>query len=170
MNKLLTTIAVFCVLTLGFMAGSQAKSMSQSGLTIYQTTQLIGLPVKSRDGVRLGKIFDLLVDSQGHMDFAIVSQPGFQEFPGRLVAVPFSSLRIWEGKSQEIHVVLNYSKEKFWEAPNWGMRIWLADNRLPLWIDILEFNLIGQRKPGQPESEKGETLIELKGEKFMFYR
>ena len=120
MNKLLTTIAVFCVLTLGFVTASQAKSMSQSGLTIYQTTQLIGLPVKSRDGVRLGKIFDLLVDSQGHMDFAIVSQPGFQEFPGRLVAVPFSSLRIWEGKSQEIHVVLNYSKEKFWEAPNWG--------------------------------------------------
>ena len=120
MNKRLIMITVFFVLSSGFVTGSQAKSMGQSGLTIYDTTKLIGLTVKSPDGVTLGQIFDLVADSQGHVDFAIVSQPGFEEFPGRLVAVPFNSLRIWEGRSQQTHVVLNADKEKFYEAPNWG--------------------------------------------------
>jgi len=76
--------------------------------------------VKSPDAVTLGQIFDLVVDSQGHVDFAIVSQPGFEEFPGRLVAVPFNSLMISEGRSQQTHVVFNADKEKFYEAPDWG--------------------------------------------------
>ena len=120
MNKLLTVITVFFVLSLGFVTASQARSMGQSRLTIYDTTKLIGLTVKSPDGVALGTIFDLVVDSRGHVDFAIVSQPGFEEFPGRLVAVPFSSLKISEERSQQIHVVLNADKEKFYEAPDWG--------------------------------------------------
>ena len=120
MNKLLTVLTVFFVLSLGFVTGSQAKSMGLSGLMTYDTTKLIGLTVKSPDGVTLGQIFDLVVDSEGHVDFAIVSQPGFEEFPGRLVAVPFNSLMIWEGSSQQAHVVLNADKEKFYEAPNWG--------------------------------------------------
>lgn len=120
MNKLLAVMAVFFALSLGFVSGSQARSIGQSGLTIYDTTKLVGLTVKSPDGVTLGQIFDLVVDSQGHVDFAIVSQPGFEEFPGRLVAVPFDSLMISRGKSEQTHVVLNADKEKFYEAPNWG--------------------------------------------------
>ena len=120
MNKLLAVITAFVVLSLGFATGSQARSMGQSGLTIYDTSKLIGVTVKSWDGVTLGQIFDLEVDSQGHVDFAIVNQPGFEEFPGRLVAVPFSSLRISKGRSQQTLVVLNVDKEKFYEAPTWG--------------------------------------------------
>ena len=120
MNKLFSVLGVFFVLSLGFATGSQARSMGQSGLTIYDTSKLIGVTVQSRDGVTLGRIFDLVVDSQGHVDFAIVSQPGYEEFPGRLVAVPFSSLRISKGRSQQTLVVLNVDKEKFYEAPTWG--------------------------------------------------
>jgi len=122
MNKLLSVLGVFFVLSLGFATGSQARSMGQSGLTIYDTSKLIGVTVQSRDGVTLGRIFDLVVDSQGHVDFAIVSQPGYEEFPGRLVAVPFSSLRISKGGSAPTLVVLNADKEKFYEAPSWGDR------------------------------------------------
>ncbi len=122
MNKLLPVIGVFFVLILGFATGSQARPMGHSGLTIYDTTKLIGCTVKSPDGVKLGQIFDLVVDSQGHVDFAIVSQPGFEEFPGRLVAVPFSSLRISEGGSAPTLAVLKADKEKFYEAPSWGDR------------------------------------------------
>jgi hypothetical protein len=122
MNKLLSVLGVFFVLSLGFATGSQARSMDQRGLTIYDTTKLIGCTVRSSDGATLGQIFDLVVDSHGHVDFAIVSQPGYEEFPGRLVAVPFNSLMISEGRSQQLHVVLNVDKEKFYEAPNWGDR------------------------------------------------
>ena len=120
MNKLLLVMTVLFVLSLGLATVSQARYMGQSGLTIYDSTKLIGLTVKSPDGVTLGQIFDLVVDSQGHVDFAIVSQPGFEEFPGRLVAVPFSSLMISEGGSHQTRVVLDADKEKFYEAPNWG--------------------------------------------------
>ena len=120
MNKLLAVITAFFVLSFGLVTASQARSMGQSGLTIYDTTKLVGLTVKSPDGVTLGQIFDLVVDSQGHVDFAIVSQPGFEEFPGRLVPVPFASLTISKGKPEQTHVVLNADKEKFYEAPNWG--------------------------------------------------
>jgi len=134
MNKMWAVVAVVLVLGLGFATGSQAKPMSQSGLRIYDTTKLIGSKVKSPDGVTLGQIFDLVVDSQGHVDFAIVSQPGFEEFPGRLVAVPFSSLMISEGKSQQAQVVLHADQEKFYEAPSWGDKN-LADRQQAASLD-----------------------------------
>jgi hypothetical protein len=137
MNKLVAMIAVLFVLSLGFAANSQAKSMGQRGLTIYDSFNLVGQTVKSPDGVELGNIFDLVIDSQGHVDFAIVSQPGLKdepEFAGRLVAVPFSSLKISEVRSQQIHVVLNADKEKFYEAPDWGQEN-LANRQEAAYLD-----------------------------------
>jgi len=120
MNRILSIIAVLSILSLGFVAGSQAKSMAQRGFTTYDTTKLIGLTVKSRGGVELGQIFDLVVDSNSHVDFAIVLQPGFDEFTGRLVVVPLSTLMILKGKSDKISVVFNGDKEKFYESPDWS--------------------------------------------------
>ena len=120
MSKILSIVTVLFVLSLGFAASSQANSMAQSALTTYDTTKLVGLTVKARDGVQLGQIFDLVVDSHGHVDFAIVSQPGFEEFPGRFVVVPFSTLMISKAKSHKIRVVFNADKEKFYEGPDWG--------------------------------------------------
>ncbi len=120
MNRILSIIGVLAILSFGFVASSQASSMVRRGFTTYDTTKLIGLTVRARDGVQLGQIFDLVVDSNGHLDFAIVSQPGFDEFPGRLVVVPFRTLMISEGKSGKISVVFNADKEKFYEGPDWG--------------------------------------------------
>jgi hypothetical protein len=88
MRKILIAVTVLFVLSLGVAPRSQARPMHHPGLTIYDTTNVIGITVKSQDGMQLGRIFDLVIDSQGHVDFAIISQPGFEEFPGRLVAVP----------------------------------------------------------------------------------
>ncbi len=120
MNKLFWAITGLIVLSLGFAPVLQAKSMGQSALTEYDTTKVFGVMVKARDGVELGRIFDLVVDSRAHVDFAIISQPGLEEFPGRLVAVPFGALKFSQGKSQEIQAVLKSDKEKFYEAPEWG--------------------------------------------------
>ncbi len=77
--------------------------------------------VKARDGVDLGRIFDLVITSQGNLYFAIVSQvtpPGSSfEWYGHIVVVPFNALIISKGKSQELQVVLNADKETFYEAP-----------------------------------------------------
>lgn len=120
MNRMLLVIAVLSILSLGLAAGSQANSMAQSGFTAYNTKDLIGLTVKARDGVQLGRIFDLMVDSNGHVDFAIVGQPGVEDSPGRLVVVPYRTLMISKGKSDKINVVFNADKEKFYEGPDWS--------------------------------------------------
>jgi len=124
MNRVLSMTAVVLILSLGFVAGSQANSMAQRGFTTYDSTKLVGATVKARDGVELGQIVDLVVDSHGHVDFAIVDQlppsDSMDPWPGHMVAVPFSALTISKGKSQEPQVVLNTDKEKFYEAPDWG--------------------------------------------------
>jgi len=120
MNKMLLVIAVLSILSLGLAGSSQAKSMAQRGFTTYDTTKLVGLTLKSRGGMELGQIFDLVVDSNGHVDFAIVLQPSFDEYTGRLVVVPFSTLMISKGKCDKISVVFNADKEKFYESPDWS--------------------------------------------------
>lgn len=79
--------------------------------------------MKARDGVQLGQIFDLVVDSHGRVDFAIVNQPSPSPedgLPGRLVVVPFGTLTIAKAKTHKIRVVFNEDKEKFYEVPDWG--------------------------------------------------
>ncbi len=120
MNRMLLVITVLSILSLGFVGSSQANSMAQSGFITYETTHLVGLTVKARDGVELGRIFDLVVDSNGHVDFVIVGQPGVEDSPGRLVVVPFSTLVISKENAYKISVVFNGDKEKFYEGPDWS--------------------------------------------------
>jgi sporulation protein YlmC with PRC-barrel domain len=120
MNKTLSIIAVLSILSLGFAAGCQPSSVAQRGFPGYQTTELIGLAIKDRDGVELGQISDLVVDCNGHIDFAIVNQLGSDQFPARLVVVPFRALMISKGESDHISVVFNVNKEKFYEGPEWS--------------------------------------------------
>ena len=108
-------LAIFSILSFGFAANSHA-------VTTFDGTKLIGATVKARDGVELGSIFDLVISSQGNVDFAIVDQVvppdwGVDPWPGHIVAVPFGVLKISKGKSQELQVVFNADKEKFYEAP-----------------------------------------------------
>jgi hypothetical protein len=108
-------LAIFSILSFGFVANSHA-------VTIFDGTKLEGAMVKARDGVELGSIRDLVITSQGNVDFAIVDQVvppdwGVDPWPGHIVAIPFSALKISKGKSQELRVVFNADKEKFYEAP-----------------------------------------------------
>jgi len=120
MNKLILALAIFSILSFGVVANSPASSAAQNGVTIFDGTKLVGAMVKARDGVELGRIFDVVITSQGNVGFAIVSQvtpPDLEDpRPGHIVAVPFGALIISKGKSQELQVVFNGDKEKFYEA------------------------------------------------------
>jgi sporulation protein YlmC with PRC-barrel domain len=94
--------------------------VAQRELPGYQTTELVGLTVRARDGVKLGQISDLVVDCNGRINFAIVNQLGSDQFPAKLVVVPFRTLMISKGESDNISVVFNADKEKFYEGPEWG--------------------------------------------------
>ena len=114
MNRLMFALAIFSILSLGVVANSHA-------LTTFDGTKLVGAMVKARDGVELGRIFDLVITSQGNVDFVIVSQVPPSDlvdpWPGHIVAVPFSDLIISKGIFRELQVVFNADKEKFYEAP-----------------------------------------------------
>ena len=146
MNKAIAIFAFVFLLSLGFAADSHAgSSMAKMRLTEYGTTQLLGLGVNTPNGEELGRIFDLEIDPQGHITFALVVQNGFEDFPGRVVAVPFSALTITKTKSQEIQVVLNVDKEKFYTAPNfsaknldnrkWAAEVYRFFGQQPYWIE-----------------------------------
>jgi len=122
MNKVVFALAIFSILSFGFVANSQAGSMAQKSVTIFDGSRLVGAMVKDRDGVELGRILDLVISSQGNVAFAIVNQvypPGTDDYlAAHVVAVPFSTLTISKGKSRELQVVFNADKEKFYEAPD----------------------------------------------------
>lgn len=120
MNKLILALAIFSIVNFGVVPNSHAGSMAQNGVTIFDGTKLVGAMVKAPDGVELGRIFDLVITSHGNGDFAIVSQvfpPDVaDDWSGHIVAVPLSALIISKGKSQELQVVFNADKEKFYEG------------------------------------------------------
>ncbi len=120
MNKILSIVAVVSILSLGFVTASNAKSMARSGFTTYDTLSLIGSPVKALDGVELGTIYYLVVDSNGHVDFVTVLLPNADEFSGGPIIVPFSTLKITKAKSDKFNVVFNADKQKFYSGPSAG--------------------------------------------------
>jgi hypothetical protein len=122
MNRIVSFVAVALILSLGLVTGSHANSTAPSFFTSYDTTKLVGLTVMSRDGVELGTLDDLVVDSNGRFDFAIVRQPSIEDFSVRYVVVPFGTLKITKTKSDKISVVFNADKREFYTGPSWGFR------------------------------------------------
>ncbi len=80
--------------------------------------QIVGASVKNQQGEELGKVRDLLIDSQGHVPMAILTHGGFWGLGGKLVAVPFRALS-FEPKGKDF--VLNSTKEKLDNAPAFKM-------------------------------------------------
>jgi sporulation protein YlmC with PRC-barrel domain len=80
--------------------------------------QIVGTSVKNQQGEELGKIRDLVIDSQGHVPLAILTHGGFVGMGGKLVAVPFSALD-FDQKGKDF--VLNSTQEKLDSAPVFKM-------------------------------------------------
>jgi hypothetical protein len=86
-------LAIFSILSFGFVANSHAASAGQNGPTIFDGTSLVRAAVKDLVGVELGKITDLVITSHGNVDFAIVGEifpPSADDLLEHFVAVPFS--------------------------------------------------------------------------------
>jgi len=153
MNKALTIFTVVFLLSLGFAANSNAGSpLVPIGFTKYDATKLLGSMVTTLGGEELGRILDLELNSHGQVIFALIVQNGFDEFPGRVVAVPFSALTIAEERSKPILVLLNVDKEKFYSAPSFDPKD--LDN--PQWATEL-YRFFGQH-PYWTEEEAGRNL------------
>ncbi len=119
--------------------GASYEPMAQiSGANRYD--QIVGASVKNQQGDELGKIRDLVIDSQGHVPLAILTHGGFWGMGGKLVAIPFSTLKL-DQKGKDF--VLNSTKEKLDYAPAFKM----SDLSHKEWPDDL-YQFFGQPPSG----------------------
>jgi sporulation protein YlmC with PRC-barrel domain len=102
--------------------------------------QIVGRSVKNQQGEELGKVRDLVIDSQGHVPLAILTHGGFWGMGGKLVAVSFSALN-FDQKRKDF--LLNSTKEKLDSAPAFKM----SDLSHRKWPDDA-YQFIGQTPSG----------------------
>jgi len=91
-----------------------AEAMAQSWSKEYSFDQIKGMPVMNMQMEDLGRVQDIVIDSQGHVPFAVLYHGGHLGVGGKLVAVPFNALGFdTRGK----YLVLNSTKDKLDAAP-----------------------------------------------------
>lgn len=125
MKEKILIILLVSVFSLGLVLASAyaAEPMSKSMKT-YQVSRLLSEYLESPEGAFLGRITNFVVNSSGHIEFAIV-QVGFPEVgrDSKLVTVPFGALSRPEGR----YYVLNMTRERLVSAPRFNARKDLAN-------------------------------------------
>ena len=120
--------------------GESYEPMAQISGRANLYDQIVGASVKNQQGEGLGKIRDLVIDSQGHVPLAILTHGGFWGMGGKLVAVPYSALN-FEQKGKDF--VLNSTNEKLDSAPAFKM----SDLSHKKWSDDV-YRFFGQPTSG----------------------
>lgn len=119
MVKLSLTVLMAALSLALIVASANAAEQMASGMgRAFGANEIIGVYVKNQQGEELGKITDLVVDSEGRTALAILSHGGFLGIHEKETAIPFKSLRYDEAAKQ---VVLDISKEEFAAAPTFKM-------------------------------------------------
>lgn len=113
--------------------GESHEPMAQIWGKANRYDQMLETSVKNQQGEGLGKINDLVIDSQGHVPLAILTHGGFWGMGGKLVAVPFSALK-FDPRGKDY--VFNSTKEKLNSAPAFKITD-LSDKKYP--VDVYRF-------------------------------
>ncbi len=107
-------------LGLGLITGGTLAAQSQNKVTDqgwskeYTFGQIVGTSVRNDQGQDLGRISDIVIDSKGHVPFAILSYGGFWGMGGKSVAIPFTALSFNQNGN---FMVLNTDQAKLQSAP-----------------------------------------------------
>ena len=107
MNRIITAVALVLVFGVGFaFSNAYAKGeMSKSPYRAYETDGLIGTPVQNPLGDVVGSIRDFVIDSNGHVEFVILSHDFYWEYvprPPQTVVVPFSEMTVRPDKKVSV--------------------------------------------------------------------
>ncbi len=108
---------------------------------------LIGNPVVSRDGEKLGRITELMLDTaSGSVRYAVLRSGGILGFGGRLFAVPWGGLKL---DSRNRRFVLEVNMARFEVAPGFDKHHWpdIADTN---WVHAVHA-YYGIRREGSKE-------------------
>ena len=95
-----------------------AEQMPSGMGRAFATNDILGVHVMSPQGEILGRISDLIVDSQGRVDLIVLSHGGFLRIGEKETAVPFSALRYDQTHKS---LTLDISKDELAGAPTFKM-------------------------------------------------
>lgn len=119
------TLIILAVMMISFLvsAGAYAeeKITSSTSATTHRASNLIGAAVINQQGDNLGKISDLVIDSQNdRVTFAIFSESRMLGLSTKLIPVPINALTIKDEKT----VIINITKDKLAKAPSFEKNNW----------------------------------------------
>ena len=103
MKKLLLLFALVSVLSLGLVASNShaAGTTGRSGFMMFDSSSVIGAPVKDSHGKMTGFVNEVMVDSGGH-SLAVIFHADYDPFEyggGINIPVPFRELTMSKTKS-----------------------------------------------------------------------
>jgi hypothetical protein len=120
MNKTLFVLALVLFLSLGLVASSSyvAGTTGRSGFMMFNSSDLIGAPVRDSHGELMGIVDEVRVDSGGHA-FAVVNHGDYDLYGegGVDTPIPFEELQISKTKVDQDTVVLKTDMEHLDFAP-----------------------------------------------------
>lgn len=92
------------------------------GPEVMSASSLIGDKVVNFEGEDLGKIEELMIDTDdGRINYAVLSFGGFLGIGDKLFAIPFQSLRL---DTENRQFVFNVDKERLSNAPGFDKHDW----------------------------------------------
>jgi len=103
---------------------------------LYRGSKLIGADVENTQGENLGDIKDVVFNSRGQLEYAVLGFGGFLGMGEKYFAVPWAALKTVAGQKpgDREHYVLNMDKERLKNAPGFDKNNWpnMADRS---WAD-----------------------------------
>jgi len=97
---------------------------------------LLGMEVRNRENQKLGEIKDLVMESPGKVNYAVLAVGGFLGIGEKLIALPPSALEL--GADGD-YLILDADKAKIQAAPGFAATNWPAPNDPEIhrfWSDI----------------------------------
>ncbi len=111
-----------CIVALGlvlFVGSAIAEEQEGSGTgRAFTANEIIGVHIQNAQGDVLGRITDLVVDSEGRVALVVLSHGGFLRIHEKETAIPFSALK-YDPIAK--HLILDISKERLAAAPAFKM-------------------------------------------------
>ena len=93
---------------------------------VLTATSIIGDSVENKQGEKIGKIKDIMLNTQdGRIQYLIIEFGGFMGFGEKLFAIPFAALKL---NAKNVDFVLNMEKEFLENAPGFDVNHWPETN------------------------------------------
>jgi sporulation protein YlmC with PRC-barrel domain len=154
----IATLMFALVFAFGFLVPN-AFADDQAAMTMGKPSALssmVGTSVLNPKGDYLGRVSDFVIDSQGHVTFAVVSHGGFLRIREKDVAVPYGSFSY---DRQKGHFVLDVTQDKLDMAPTfvkrdlyhekWAEDVYRYFGQAPYWTegDLVEKGIKPMEEP-----------------------